>query len=132
MIATSIWLAEKLHQFFNPWEAKPKPIAPCTRDSSRALSKLQVNAANSVWIIALFSPVVIGHSNYFGIAWLLNSHLKTALSERCLVRFTGRVSTRTVFVFASERFLVNKEQFSFGLKRTESEHYANTSRRRLG
>ena len=46
---------------------------------------------NSDWLIALFSPVVIGHSNYFGIAWFLNSHLKTALSERCFVRFTGLV-----------------------------------------
>ena len=31
-------------QFFNQWEAKPKPIAPCTRDLSRALSKSQVIA----------------------------------------------------------------------------------------
>ena len=36
------------HQFFNNWEAKPKPIAPCARDFSRALSKLQVIARNSV------------------------------------------------------------------------------------
>ena len=28
-------------QFFNQWEAKPKPIAPCTRDFSRASSKLR-------------------------------------------------------------------------------------------
>ena len=27
--------------FFNQWEAKATPIAPCTRDFSRALSKLQ-------------------------------------------------------------------------------------------
>ena len=57
-------------------------------------SNLQVIAANSDWFIARFSPVVIGHRNYFGITWFLNSHLKTALSERCLVRFTGRVSTQ--------------------------------------
>ena len=35
-------------QFFNKWEAKPKPIAPCARDFSRSLSKLQVIARNSV------------------------------------------------------------------------------------
>ena len=28
-------------QFFNQWEVKPKPIAPRTRDFSRALSELQ-------------------------------------------------------------------------------------------
>ena len=27
---------EDSRQFFNQWEAKPKPIAPCTRDFSRA------------------------------------------------------------------------------------------------
>ena len=36
-------------QFFNQWEAKSKPIAPCTRDFSRASSKLQVIARNGSW-----------------------------------------------------------------------------------
>ena len=49
-------------QFFNQGEAKPKPIAPCTRDSSRALSELQVIAGNCDWLIALCAPVVIGRS----------------------------------------------------------------------
>ena len=52
-------------QFFNQWEAKPKPIAPCTRDFSRSLSELQVIATNCDWFIALFDPVVIGRSNWF-------------------------------------------------------------------
>ena len=40
-----------------------------TRDFSRALSKLHVTAMNSDWFIALFAPVVIGLSNYFGIGF---------------------------------------------------------------
>ena len=32
-------------QFFNQWEAKPKPIAPCTRDISRASGEFQVIAS---------------------------------------------------------------------------------------
>ena len=47
-------------QFFNQWEAKPKPIAPCARDFSRASSEWQVIARNSDWFMALFVPVVIG------------------------------------------------------------------------
>ena len=56
-------------QFFNQWEAKPKPIAPCTRDFSRAFSELQVIARNSDWFIALSAPVVIGRSNCFGFGF---------------------------------------------------------------
>ena len=56
-------------QFFNQWEAKPKPIAPCTRDFYRASSELQVFARNCDWFIALFAPVVIGRSNCFGFGF---------------------------------------------------------------
>ena len=56
-------------QFFNQWEAKPKPIAPCTRDFSRALNKFQIIARNCDWLIALFAPVVIGRSNCFGFGF---------------------------------------------------------------
>ena len=53
-----------LGQFFNQWEAKPKPIAPCARDFSRASSESQVIARNNNyycdWFMALFVPVVIG------------------------------------------------------------------------
>ena len=56
-------------QFFNQWEAKPKPIAPCTRDFSRALSKFQIISRNCDWFIALFAPVVIGRSNCFGFGF---------------------------------------------------------------
>ena len=56
-------------QFFNQWEAKPKPIAPRTRNFSRASRELQVIARNFDWFIALFVPVVIGRSNCFGFGF---------------------------------------------------------------
>ena len=34
------------------------------------MSKLQVVAENSDWFIALFVPLVIGRSDYFGIGFL--------------------------------------------------------------
>ena len=57
-------------RFFNQWEAKPKPMAPCTRDFSRASSELQVIARNCDWFIVLFVPVVIGRSTCFGFGFL--------------------------------------------------------------
>ena len=54
-------------QFFNQWEANP--IAPCTRDFSRASGELQVIARNCDWFIALPAPVVIGQSDYFGFGF---------------------------------------------------------------
>ena len=42
-------------QFFNKWEAKPKPIAPCALYFSRAFSKVQVIARNSVLFYRLCS-----------------------------------------------------------------------------
>ena len=75
-------------QFLNQWNAKPKPIAPCTRDFSRASSELQVIAGNCDWFIALFAPVVIGRSNCFGFGFL--SHLKTALTNGEKPEYTGK------------------------------------------
>ena len=46
---------------------KLKPIAACTHDFSRLLSTLQVIIRNSDWFIALFTSVVIGRSDCFGI-----------------------------------------------------------------
>ena len=57
-------------KFFNQWEAKPKPIAPCTRDFSQASSELQVIARNYDWFMELFVPVVIGQSNCFSFGFL--------------------------------------------------------------
>ena len=62
-------LCDWLQNVNRHWEAKPKPIAPCTRDFSRALSKLQVIARNCDWFIALFAPVVIGRSNNLRIGF---------------------------------------------------------------
>ena len=77
-IATlSDWL-KRLAPVFQPMRTKPKPIAPCARDFSRALSELQVIARNCDWFIALFAPIVIGRSNYFWY-WYFDSHLKTAV-----------------------------------------------------
>ena len=56
-------------QFFNQWDAKPKPIAPCTRHFSRASSELQVIARNCDWFMVLSAPVVIGRSNCFGFGF---------------------------------------------------------------
>ena len=53
-------------QFINQWEAKSKPIAPCTRDISRASGELQVIDRNCVWFMTLFAPVV---SNCFGFGF---------------------------------------------------------------
>ena len=44
-------------QFFSQWEAKPKPIAPCTRDFSSALNTFQIIARNCDWFIVLFLPL---------------------------------------------------------------------------
>ena len=78
---------EDSRQFFNQWEAKPKPIAPCTRDFSRASSELQVIATNCDWFIALPAPVVIGRSNCFGfgfstVIWRPLYHHKKIMSWR--------------------------------------------------
>ena len=54
-------------QFINQCGGKPRPIATCTRHVSRALTKLHGIATNFDWLLALFAPAVIGHSNYFGI-----------------------------------------------------------------
>ena len=57
------------HQFYDQWDAKPKPIAPYTHDFSRASSELQVIARNCDWFMTLFVPVVIGRSNCFGFGF---------------------------------------------------------------
>ena len=56
-------------QFFNQWESKPKPFAPCTRDFSRASSEFQVIPRNCDWFISLSAPVVIGRCNCFGFGF---------------------------------------------------------------
>ena len=71
---TRLWLLRLViglkvsRQFFNQWDANPKPIAPGKREYSRALSKLKAFTSNSDWFIALFAPVIIGRSNNFGFS----------------------------------------------------------------
>ena len=77
-IATLSDCLKILRQCFNQWEAKRKPIAPCTSDFLRALGKLEVIASNSDWFIALFVKVVISLRNNFGLGFI-DSLLKTAL-----------------------------------------------------
>ena len=47
-------------QFFNQWEAKPKPIAPCTRDFPALQSSYR-------WLLG----IVIGSSRYSFLSWLV-------------------------------------------------------------
>ena len=78
-VITWLWLLRLMiglkdsWQFFSQWEAKPnpipKPIAPCTRDFSRSLSKCQIIASNRDSFIALFVPVVIGRRDNFSIGF---------------------------------------------------------------
>ena len=62
------WL-KRLAPVFQPMRSKTKPIAPCTRDISRASGALQVIARNCDWFMELFVPVVIGRSNSFGFGF---------------------------------------------------------------
>ena len=60
-------ISSSLAPVFKPMRGKP--IVPCTRDFSRAFTKLQVIARNSDWFIALFAPSVIGRNNYSDIGF---------------------------------------------------------------
>ena len=79
-----------MRKFFSQLEAKskPKPITPCTREFSRALSKLQVIVRYSDWFIALIAPVVIGQS--FGFSTVSNrtvfKWLSQAITLRCWLK----------------------------------------------
>ena len=68
LLRSVIGLKDSRH-FFSQWESKPKPMAPRTRDFSRASSELQLLARNCDWFIALPAPVVIGRSNCFGFGF---------------------------------------------------------------
>ena len=81
-----------LHQLFNQWEAKPKAIAPCTRDFSRALSELQVIARNCDWLIALSAPVLIGRSICCGFGFSTVIWKTLYPPKRHLVLYRGLIS----------------------------------------
>ena len=64
----SDWL-KRLAPVFQPMRSKPKPIAPRTRDFSRALNELQIIARNCDWFMALFVPVAICRNDCFGFGF---------------------------------------------------------------
>ena len=89
-IATpSDWLT-RVAPVFNQWEAKPKPIAPCTRDFSRASLELQVIARNFDWFIALFVPVVIGRSDCFGFGF--STVIWKLVYQRLFLEYKGYIT----------------------------------------
>ena len=64
MRSQSLYLVTGVNKFSNLQKPKPcktkfEPIAPCAREFSRALNKLQIIARNSDWFMALFALVVI-------------------------------------------------------------------------
>ena len=63
------WLKKSRASFSTNEKQNLKPIAPCTCDISRTLSKLHVTARNSDWFVIVFAPVVIDRRNYFGIGF---------------------------------------------------------------
>ena len=58
-----------LNDWLKRLKSKPKPIAPFTRDFSRASSELQLIGRNCDWFIALSAPVAIGWSKCFGLVF---------------------------------------------------------------
>ena len=66
----SDWL-KRFAPVFQPMSPKPKPIASCTRDFSRASGELQVIARNCEWFMELFVPGMIGRSNCFGFSTVI-------------------------------------------------------------
>ena len=58
-----------LHQFFNQKKQNQNHLHLDNTQFPDAFSKFHVTARNSNWFIALFAPVVIGQSNYFGIGF---------------------------------------------------------------
>ena len=90
-----------LRQVFDQWESKP--IAPCTRDFSRALRESQVVDRDSDWLLALFAPVVIGRSYITLVLVLQQSFENRSNTVSCLGKWPCTV------IFAA----VNKFQRSF-------------------
>ena len=56
-------------------QAKPKPIAPCTRNFSRTLNTSQAIAGNSDCFMTLILAVVIVRSNYLRFFFSFNTHI---------------------------------------------------------
>ena len=61
----SVRLVSKTRATFSTNETKPKPIVIFSHAFSRAWHQLQIFASHSDWLIALFTSVMIGQSNFF-------------------------------------------------------------------
>ena len=87
-------------QFFNQWESKPKPIAPCTRDFSRASSELQVIARNCDWFMGVIALVLVFRQSF-------ENHSKQVLqiefADCCLLRWSS-----TCLVFYLDHYRTRK------------------------
>ena len=65
-------------QFFNQWEAKPKPIAPCTRDFLSRFERVSGNRYE-FWLVHGAVCSCCDWSRWLFWFWFFDSHLKTAL-----------------------------------------------------
>ena len=72
VIATLVAWLKSLAPVFQPMRCKTKTSRSFMHGFSGALSKLQVIAGNSDWLIGLLAPAVIGRSNYFGIGFSMD------------------------------------------------------------
>ena len=74
-IATLIVIGLKeSHQFFNQWEAKPKPIAPCTRDYRWLLGIVIGSSRCSflLWLVGVIALVLVfrqSFENHSNLCW---------------------------------------------------------------
>ena len=97
-------------KFSDQWEAKPTAIAPCTRDFSRALSKLQVIARNSVCFVKSFTLPVIGQSNFFGIPYS-TVNWTSFYRASVFVKESVKCNTRPCWWWTSEGLLFPQPRF---------------------
>ena len=70
-IATLIDWLKNLAPVLQSMKGKSKTNRTLCVRFSRSLNKLQVIARNCDWFIALFAPVVISRSNYFGFSTVI-------------------------------------------------------------
>ena len=86
-------------QFFKQWESKPKPIAPRTRDLSRASSELPVIARNCDWFIALPAPVVIDRSNCFALVLVFRQSFQNGSNILTTIVMMSKLTSSDPCVF---------------------------------
>ena len=95
-----LWLliGLKMSRQFFQWEAKPKPMGPCTRDFSRALRKLSQVAVR----------IQIGSSRCLLPLWLVGViTLVLLIHNYCLETKTGKNQPWVDIIFDSEKSLIS-------------------------